>query len=365
MEIPFLDLKANYLSIRDEIDRAIASVIESSSFIRGNELEYFEENWAGMCSAEYCAGTASGTSSLELILRSLDIGEGDEVICPAHTFIATSESIINCNAKPVFVDCNEQTGLIDPVGVRKAVNSKTKAVIIVDLYGQPADYDSIISAVDNSNITVIQDAAQSHLAEYKKKVTGSYSFVTSFSFYPGKNLGAFGDAGAVVTNNKELFEKIKTTSDHGRMSKYEHLRKGTNARMDNLQAAVLNVKMKYLSDWNKARRKIVKKYQKELLQFVDIFDEESFANSSWHLFVIKTPYRDDLKSFLKEHGVSTGIHYPVPLHLQPVYDYLNYKRGDFFITEKICGQILSLPLYPEMRTEQIEYVIEQIKEYFR
>ncbi|MDD3044496.1 MAG: DegT/DnrJ/EryC1/StrS family aminotransferase [Candidatus Delongbacteria bacterium] len=365
MKIPFVDLKANYLSIKDEIDTAISSVISSSAFVKGKELEQFEKNWAEMCGAGFCVGTSNGTASLELILRSLGVGAGDEVICPSHTFIATAEAIVNCGAKPVFADCHESSALIDANEVRKALTERTKAVIIVDLYGQPADHDAVVEAVGNKNITVIQDAAQSHLAEYKKKTVGSYAKVTSFSFYPGKNLGAYGDAGAAVTNDEELYKKIKMLSDHGRITKYEHLIAGTNARMDNLQASVLNVKMKHLADWNDKRRKIVRKYKNALEDRVLFIDEETYAKPVYHLCVIRTPYRKDLIKFLEEHEVSTGIHYPIPLHLQPAFKELGYNSGDLPRSEKISEEILSIPVFPEMTDEQTDFVIAQIKEYFR
>ena len=365
MKIPFVDLKANYLSIKDEIDNAISNVINRTAFIKGQELEQFENNWAEMCGAGFCAGTSSGTTSLELILRSLNIGPGDEVVCPSHTFIATAEAIVNCGAKPVFSDCHDSTALIDSNEVRKALTGRTKAVIIVDLYGQPADHDAVLEVVADKNITVIQDAAQSHLAEYKKKTVGSYAKVTSFSFYPGKNMGAFGDAGAVVTNDEELYKKIKMLSDHGRISKYEHQFSGTNARMDNLQAAILNVKMKHLSEWNEKRRKIVKKYKNALEDRVTFIDEESFVRSIYHLCAVRTPYRKDLIKFLEEHEVSTGIHYPIPLHMQPAFKELGYSAGDLPRSEKISEEVMSLPVFPEMTDEQTDFVIDQVKEYFR
>jgi dTDP-4-amino-4,6-dideoxygalactose transaminase len=220
-------------------------------------------------------------------------------------------------------------------------------------------------AVKDRNIHVIEDAAQSHRALYKKKRTGSYAHATSFSFYPGKNLGAYGDAGAVVTNDKNLFEKIKMLSDHGRITKYEHLFSGCNARMDNLQAAVLNIKMKYLDSWNEKRRAVVARYTSALENLVSFIGEEPFVRSSCHLCVIRTPYRDDLKKFLEEHGVSTGIHYPIPLHLQPAFKHLGYREGDFPRSEKIASEALSLPLFPEMTSEQTDYVINTVKEYFK
>jgi dTDP-4-amino-4,6-dideoxygalactose transaminase len=365
MKIPFVDLKINYESIKKEMDIAISDVLNSADFIKGEQLRSFEKNWAAACDAQFCVGTSNGTASLELILRALEIGAGDEVICPSHTFIATAEAVTNCGAKPVFADCHEHNGLIDAGELRKLITSRTKAVITVDLYGQPADHDAVIEAVSGKNIIVIEDAAQSHRALYKKKRTGSYALATSFSFYPGKNLGAYGDAGAVVTSDKVLYEKIKMLSDHGRTTKYEHLVSGTNARMDNLQAAVLNVKMKYLDGWNEKRRAVVARYELGLGDLVSFMTEESFVRSSCHLCVIKTPYRNDLKKFLEEHGVSAGIHYPLPLHLQPAFKYLGYTKGDLPRTENIAEQILSLPLFPEMTADQTDFVISTVKEYFK
>ncbi len=364
MKIPLVDLKANYLSVKKEIDEKIFSVIGDTAFVKGRELDDFEKNWALKCNAECCAGLANGTVSLELILKALGIGPGDEVIVPSHTFIATAEAVANCGAKPVFADCIEKTALIDPESVKSSLNVKTKAVIIVDLYGQPADHNAVKAAA-GENVFIIQDAAQSHLASYKNKTVGSYAYATSFSFYPGKNLGAFGDAGAVVTNDRGLCEKIKMLSDHGRMSKYEHLVCGTNARMDNIQAAVLNVKMRHLALWNEKRKKTVDVYKKSLKNSVSFFELEPSAVSSNHLIVIRTPERNDLKRYLEERGISAGIHYPVPLHLQPAFSELGYKTGDLPVTEKIADEILSLPVYPEMTEEQTEYVIENVKKYFR
>jgi dTDP-4-amino-4,6-dideoxygalactose transaminase len=365
MKIPFVDLRANYENIKSEMDAAIADVIGRTDFIKGSDLKSFEKNWAKLCEAEYCVGTSNGTSSIELILKALDIGNGDEVICPSHTFIATAEAVVSCGAKPVFTDCHDHTALIDSGEIYKALTERTKAVITVDLYGQPADHDAVVLAVKDRNIHVIEDAAQSHRALYKKKRTGSYAHATSFSFYPGKNLGAYGDAGAVVTNDKNLFEKIKMLSDHGRITKYEHLFSGCNARMDNLQAAVLNIKMKYLDSWNEKRRAVVARYTSALENLVSFIGEEPFVRSSCHLCVIRTPYRDDLKKFLEEHGVSTGIHYPIPLHLQPAFKHLGYREGDFPRSEKIASEALSLPLFPEMTSEQTDYVINTVKEYFK
>jgi len=365
VKIPFVDLKANYLSIKTEVDAAIMKVLDETAFIKGADLELFEKNWAFMCGAEYCVGISNGTTSIELILKALGVGSGDEVILPSHTFIATAEAVVNCGAKPVFVDSHDHTTLIDANEVAKAITPKTKAVIIVDLYGQPADYDAVKSAVGDRNIEIIQDAAQSHLARYKNKVTGSYARVTSFSFYPGKNLGAYGDAGAVVTNDKELYTKIKMMSDHGRITKYEHQISGTNARMDNLQAAILNVKMKYTAEWNEKRRTVAARYKNALDNYLSFVEEEPFVKSVYHLLVARTLFRKDMIKFLGEHGISTGIHYPIPLHLQPAYKHLGYRYGDLPRCERIAEEIISLPVFPEMTEEQTDYVINTVKEYIK
>ncbi|MCK4979757.1 MAG: DegT/DnrJ/EryC1/StrS family aminotransferase [Candidatus Delongbacteria bacterium] len=364
MKIPLVDLKANYLSIKSEIDSAIQTVIDKTAFVGGDELRSFEKNWAEKCNAKYCSGIANGTSSLEVILRALEVRPGDEVICPSHTFAATAEAILMVGAKPIFAEVHDNTALVDPVSVEKLITEKTKAIIIVDLYGQPADYYAIKKLVENKNITVIQDAAQSHLARYKGRTVGSYADVTSFSFYPGKNLGAFGDAGAIVTNNEELHNKMKMISDHGRTSKYEHQIPGGNLRMDNLQAAILDVKQKFLPGWTKARRRVVAKYKDGLADLVEFIHEDENCEAVYHLAVIRTEKRDELLKFLNDNGIGAGIHYPIPLHMQPVFEYLGYSIGDFPVTEKIASEIISLPIFPEITDEQIEYIIDKVKEFF-
>ena len=364
MKIPLVDLKANYLSIKSEIDTAIQKVIDKTAFVGGDELRSFEKNWAKKCDAKYCAGVSNGTSSLELILRALEIGAGDEVICPSHTFAATAEAILMVGAKPVFVEIYDNTALIDPSSVEKSITEKTKAIIIVDLYGQPADHDAVKQVIGDKNITIIQDSAQSHLGKYKGQTVGSYSEVTSFSFYPGKNLGAFGDAGAVVTNNEKLYKKVRMIADHGGTSKYEHQIPGGNLRMDNLQAAILDVKQQYLPNWTKARRNAMNKYRKKLSDIVKFIHEDENNEAVYHLAVIRTEKRDELLDFLHENDIGAGIHYPIPLHLQPVFKYLGYKKGDFPVSEKITSEIISLPMFPEISDGQIDYICDKVKEFF-
>lgn len=365
MKIPLVDLKANYLSIKAEIDTAIQNVIDRTAFVGGPELRSFENNWAEKCNAKFCCGVANGTSSLEVILRALKIGPGDEVISPSHTFAATAEAILMVGAKPVFAEADDATALIDPSKVKDLITDKTKAVIIVDLYGQPADYYAVEKAINNKNITIIQDSAQSHLGKYKGRTVGSYADVTSFSFYPGKNLGAFGDAGAIVTNNEELFNTMKMISDHGRTSKYEHQIPGGNLRMDNLQAAILDAKQKYLPEWTKARRNVIENYRNKLSNVVKFIEEEEYNEAVYHLAVIRTEKRDELLKFLNDNEIGAGIHYPIPLHLQPVFEYLGHKKGDFPISEKIASEIISLPIFPEITEEQIEYICEKVIEFFK
>ncbi|MBN2788869.1 MAG: DegT/DnrJ/EryC1/StrS family aminotransferase [Candidatus Delongbacteria bacterium] len=364
MKIPLVDLKANYLSIKSEIDSAIQNVIDRTAFVGGPELKSFEKNWAEKCNAKFCCGVSNGTSSLEVIMRALDIGHGDEVICPSHTFAATAEAILMVGAKPVFAEALDTTALIDPDSVAKLITDKTKALIIVDLYGQPADYYSVKEAVNDDNIIIIQDSAQSHLGKYKGRIVGSYADVTSFSFYPGKNLGAFGDAGAITTNNEELYKKMSMISDHGRTSKYEHQIPGGNLRMDNLQAAILDVKQKHLPEWTVKRRAAIVKYRDKLSNYVKFIKEEEYNEAVYHLAVIRTEKRDELLKFLNDNEIGAGIHYPIPLHLQPVFEYLGYKKGDFPVTEKIASEIISLPIFPEITDEQIEYICDKVIKFF-
>ena len=364
MNIPFVDLKANYLSIKEEIDAAIKDVLENTGFIVQKEHKSFEKNWAKACNAGYCCATSSGTSSLEIILKAYGTGRGDKVLCPSHTFIATAEAIVNAGADPVFAEVNPETGLIDPVSVSGLIDDSIKAIIIVDIYGQPADYYKIREAA-GKDMLIIQDAAQSHLGKYKGRVVGSYADVTSFSFYPGKNLGAYGDAGAVVTDNKELAEKISMLTNHGRKLKYEHELVGTNYRMDNLQAAILDVKLKYLDKWVESRRNIASLYRKLLDKNIQIIEELETNKAAYHLFVIKVKNRDKLAKYLKEKNISSGVHYPVPLHLQPAFSYLGYKKGDFIHTEKLSEEILSLPIYPEMTEDMVKYVADCVNKFVR
>jgi len=367
MMIPLVDLKAQYNSIKTEIDNAIQRVLDNTSFIMGDELKKFEEEFALFCNTKYAIGVANGSDALILALRACGIGEDDEVITVPHTFISTAEAISNVGGKVVFVDIDPKTYTIDVSTIEEKITKKTKAIIPVHLYGQPADMRPIMELAKKYNLKIIEDAAQAHGAEYQGKKVGSIGDVACFSFYPGKNLGAYGDAGMITTNNEEISKKLKLLRNHGRITKkYEHEIEGYSSRLDNLQAAILRVKLRHLNKWNNMRRENAKKYN-ELLSNIDGIItpyEADYAKHVYHLYVIRTENQDKLREELKSEGIATGIHYPIPLHLQPAYNYLGYKRGDFPVTEKASQEILSLPMYAELGDEQIEEIIELVK-YFK
>ncbi|MFC1557967.1 DegT/DnrJ/EryC1/StrS family aminotransferase [candidate division KSB1 bacterium] len=362
MKIPLLDLKAQYLSIKDEINNTIKEIIENSSFILGKPLIKFEQEFAEYCYTQYAAGVSSGTTALELALLALDIGKDDEVITVPHTFIATAEAISHCGAKIKFVDIDEDLYTMNAELLESAVTGRTKAIIPVHLYGQTADMDPILKVAKKYNLKVIEDAAQAHGAEYKNKRAGSIGDAGCFSFFPGKNLGAFGDAGMVITNNEKTAEKIALLRNHGRKEKHTHIIEGFNYRMDALQAAVLSVKLKYLDGWSKKRRKHASFYN-ELLADTDVVTPKvaDYSKHVYHIYCIRSKVRDKIIIALNDHNIAAGIHYPIPLHLQPCYEYLSYKKGDFPVTEKITQEILSIPIYPELTDEQINLICRIIK----
>lgn len=363
MKVPFLDLKAQYASIRDEISSGLQQVLDNTAFAGGPFVAQFEKEFASFCQTDFAIGLGSGTAALWAAIQGLAIGEGDEVITTPNTFIATAEAISFSGAKPVFVDIDEQTYNMNPLLLEDAITPKTKAVIPVHLYGQTADMDPIMEIAKAHGLYVIEDACQAHGAEYKSRRAGSIGDAGCFSFYPGKNLGAYGEAGVVVTNNTRLNEKIRMFRDHGQMKKYYHSMIGWNARMDGFQGAVLSVKLKYLDEWNEARRKNAQLYN-NLLANIDAIitpTEAGYAKHVYHLYVIRTQNRDKLLTALAQKDIFCGIHYPVPLHLQDAYSSLGYKKGSFPITEKCADQLLSLPMFPELTSEQIAYVVEKIK----
>ena len=365
MKIPLVDLRAQYLSIKDEIDQAVASVIDESAFISGKYVAEFEKNFADYIGVRHCIGVGNGTDALFIAMKSLGIGPGDEVITAANTFIATSEAISLAGAKPVFIDCDKETYNIDAGLIEKAITSKTKAIIPIHLYGQPADMDPILALAERRNIKIIEDTAQAHGADYKGKKTGTFGFAACFSFYPGKNLGAYGDAGAIVTNNDELAEQMRMFANHGRKDKYLHEIEGVNSRLDGLQAAILNVKLKYLDDWIRRRREVAKCYNEALQGVVETPRVLIGTSHVYHLYVIRVKSREKVQQKLIEDGISTGIHYPVPLPLQPAYRRSNYRPEDFPVACSLAGEILSIPIYESMEDNQVDYVAQKIKEAVR
>ncbi len=364
MSIPLVDLKAQYLSIKDDIDAAMQRVVHNTSFILGAEVEAFEREFAAFCGTKYAVGLNSGTSALHLAFLACGLGPGDEVITTPYTFIGTTEMLPKIGARPVFVDIDPQTYNIDPAKIKEAITERTKAILPVHLYGQPAEMDPILEIAERHGLIVIEDAAQAHGAEYNGQRAGSMGRVAIFSFYPSKNLGAYGDAGALVTNEKEIADRARMRRDHGRQEKYEHLMEGFNYRLDALQAAILRAKLAYLERWNEARRRNAEVYR-ELLADSDLIlpSESEHVKSVYHLFVVRSRARDALGEYLKGEGIATGIHYPIPLHLQPAYRDLGYRKGDFPVAEECASQVLSLPMYPELSLQQMERVAKTIREF--
>jgi len=364
VSIPLVDLKAQYLSIKDEIDRAIARVIESSSFILGEEVSSFEKAFAALCRARYAIGVSSGTSALHLALLACEVGPGDEVITTPFTFISTAEVIVQVGARPVFVDIHPGTYNLDPSCLEETITERTRAIIPVHLYGQPADMDSIMEVAVRHGLKVIEDACQAHGAEYKGRRVGSIGDVACFSFYPSKNLGAYGDGGMLVSNSEEIAERVRTLRDHGRKEKYEHGVIGYGYRLDALQAAILKAKLVHLERWNERRRQNAETYRRLLAGLRLVLPEEpSYSRSVYHLFVVRCQRRDDLFTYLASKGIHAGIHYPLPLHLQPCFASLGYRKGDFTKAEEAAEEVLSLPMYPELTEEQMGQVAEAISEF--
>ncbi len=364
MNIPLVDLKANYLSIKGEIDRALQEVIDNTSFIMGKYLKNFEENYAKFCKAKYAIGCSSGTTAVHLALLAAGLNKGDEVITVPNTFIATTECISYVGGKIKFVDVESDTALINIEELEKSITHRTKAIIVVHLYGQMPDMKRIKEIADNHNIFLIEDAAQAHAAEWDGHQPGYYGDVASYSFFPAKNLGCFGDGGSVVTNNDEIAEKIRLLVNHGRSKKYEHLLEGYNYRLDPLQAAILNAKLPHLPKWTDQRRTHAKFYNTHLSKDVKVPVEAENAKHVYYMYELRIKKRDELMQFLKERGISCGIHYPIPLHLQPAYETLGLKKGSYPVSETLAEEILSIPIYPELTKEQCTYIADNIKLFF-
>lgn len=364
MQIPLVDLRAQYRSIKKEIQRAINQVLNSTQFILGKNVAQFEKAFAKFCQTKYAIGVANGTDALYLALRASGISLNDQVILPVNTFAATAEAISLNGAKPIFVDIDPETGNIDVTKIKAAITPQTKAILVVHLFGQPADMAPILKIARKHRIIVIEDCAQAHGAEYKNKKVGSLGSLGCFSFFPAKNLGAYGDAGAVVTNNKNLAKKILMLRDHGRQEKHKHLIEGLNSRLSELQAAILKVKLRHLNQWNKRRQQNAKIYHRLFQGIEKVILPTSLGSSQsvYHFYIIRLKNRDEVQKQLQQKGIGTGIHYPLPLHLQPAYKYLGYHKGDFSQAEKVAKEILSLPVYPELTENQIKYIVKSIKQ---
>jgi len=364
MKIPFADLSFQHQEIKKEINSSLNKLFVKSAFILGEEVSLFEKEFAKYCHAKYAVGVNSGTDALFLALLSLGIKEGDEVILPAFTFIATALAVSFTGAKPVFVDINEKTYNIDAEKIKLAITKKTKAIIPVYLYGQPADMQEILKIAKKYNLKVIEDAAQAHGAKYKGKRCGSMGDVGCFSFYPSKNLGAFGDAGIAVTNDKKIYEKLLMLRDYGRKGKYDHIMKGRNSRLDTIQAIILRAKLKRLDKWNRARQKNASYYNKLLKneKRVIIPRVSKNRNHIYHVYAVRVKNRDKVYELLRKREVGVIIHYPIPLHLQKAYKELKYKKGDFPVSEKVAKEIISLPMSPHMTRKEIKIVASRLKQ---
>jgi dTDP-4-amino-4,6-dideoxygalactose transaminase len=364
MKIPFVDLHAQYLTIKPEIDAAIRDVIVNSAYIRGPHVDRFEKSWAETLGVKHCVSCANGTDALYIAMRGLGIKSGDEVITTAHSWISTTETITQAGGKVVFTDTEKDTFNLDAAQIESKINSRTVGIIPVHLYGQPADMDAIMAIAKKNKLWVIEDCAQSHLARYKGKLVGTFGNAATFSFYPGKNLGAYGDAGCAVTNDDALADWMATYARHG--GKGEHIMEGINSRLDGLQAAILNVKLPHLAKWTEARRKVAARYDELLHGAGDVICPKVAPDRDhvYHLYVIRTEKRDALKKFLAEKEIGTVLNYPKALPFYPAYAYLGHKAADFPAAFANQSRILSLPIYPEITDEMIRYVADSVRSFF-
>ncbi len=362
--VPLIDLRAQHSSIAAEVEAAIKNVCENAAFILSDEMKAFEAEFAQYCGARHGIGVANGTEALFLALKALDIGPGDEVIVPANTFIATAAAVSHTGATPVFVDCDPETYCIDPSKISAAITTRTKAIMPVHLYGHAADMECILSLARANGLKVIEDCAQAHGTHYKGKQVGVFGDAAGFSFYPSKTLGAYGDAGMVVTNSDETADKLKLLRDNGRTTWYEHAIIGYNSRLDGIQAAVLRIKLRRLDGWVEARRRHARRYDELLGNVADVVlpKERPDVRHSYYVYVVRVKNRDAFMAKLKEKGIGCGVHYPVPLHLQPAYAFLGGKEGDCPVSERYAKEIVSIPMYPELTDEQVVEVATAIRE---
>jgi dTDP-4-amino-4,6-dideoxygalactose transaminase len=364
IEVPFIDLRSHHAPLLEEINGAIREVIDSAAFAGGPFVTRFEEEFAAYCNCPYAVGVGSGTEALWLVLLALGVGPGDEVITVPNSFMATAEAITYCGAKPVFVDVDERTYTMDPAWLERTVTARTKAIIPVHLFGQPADMDPIVEFAREHGLFVVEDACQAPGAEYKGRKVGTLGDAACFSFYPGKNLGAFGEAGAVVTSNAEWEEKIRILRDHGQVRKYHHTMVGWNCRMDGIQAAVLRIKLQHLDRGNKLRRAHAAHYDRALDSVEEVITpvQAFWARHVHHIYAIRAQDRDAVLRLLADKGIGCGVHYPVPIHLQEAYRTLGYQQGVFPVAERCAAEFISLPMFPELTSTQIETVTEAVKE---
>jgi len=366
-KVPFVDLNAQYLSIRRDIDAAIAVVIENTAFIGGEHVNKFEANFAKLYGVKHCVSVANGTDSLYIIMKMLGIGNGDEVITVVNSWISSSETISQTGAKPVFVDIHSEYYSIDESQIEAAITSKTKAIMPVHLQGQMCNMEAIMEIANRHGIPVIEDCAQSHFSEFKGRRAGTFGIAGSFSFYPGKNLGAYGDAGCIITNDDAFAEKCRMYARHGAFKKHQHQMEGINSRMDGIQAAVLNVKLPHILNWTESRISNANLYDMYLKNIAEITipKRREDTKHTFHLYVVRTNKRDELAAYLTSHGIETAIHYPTSLHNLPAYSYLGYQPDDFPVSNAYQSEIISLPMYPELAEKQIRLVADAIKSFFK
>ncbi len=366
MSIPLVDLGAQYRPLKAEILSRVAEVLEGMQLFLGPNVQALEREFAAHAGTAYAVGVSDGTTALQIALMACGVGAGDEVITVAHTFVATAEAIVLVGARPVFVDIDPETYTIDVSGVEEQITPRTRAIIPVHLYGQPADMDPIMELATRHGLCVIEDACQAHGARYKGRLVGSLGHMAAFSFYCSKNLGAYGEAGMLTTNDATLAERARMLRDHGSPERYRHELIGLNGRLDEIQAAILRVKLPHMPQWNSQRRSHAAHYGTLLAgnQAVTVPREASYAEHVYHLYVVRVPQRDELLAFLREQGVGAGVHYPVPCHLQPALRRLGYRKGDLPVTERVAAEVLSLPMYPELTAEQRARVVEAVEAFF-
>lgn len=367
MRIPVFTPVRQYLDLKDELDSAILKVLNRGNFILGEEVGEFENKISEYLGVKHAIGVASGTDALQIALMAIGLKLGDEVITTPFTFVATAETIALLGGKPIYVDIDEKTYNINPELIEEKITERTKAIIPVHLYGQPAEMDKIVDIARRNNLYIIEDSAQALGAEYKGRKVCTFGDLACISFFPTKNLGAFGDAGMIVTNDDELAEKVRMIRAHGSKIRYNHEILGVNSRLDTIQASVLLIKLKYLDSWNDRRVKIARKYTEGLSNLDSLVTPYSRPDSKhiYHQYTIRAERRDELAQFLKEKGIQTAVHYPIPLHLQKAFSYLDYKEGDFPISEKCSKEVLSLPMFPELKDDEVEYIIECIQQFFK